>query len=187
VVASLFARQAHEEMPQDARPQLGGIGQGLDPIPPVAQQWSTPGSGQQASSPDVEIGIVVVGVVLAVLVGIVVLLRSAASAPQLRSGRIRIVAAPPGEAPDHIRRAWIGLELPVANGQIGPCPQPAQGVLSGQDEAPCSGYAVDGRQAVALLAAQAPEAAAWWREEAPNVTMHGYQLVFPADVCEQIG
>ena len=27
---------------------------------------------------------------------------------------IRIISAPPGEAPDHIRAAWIGLVLPIA-------------------------------------------------------------------------
>jgi hypothetical protein len=203
VVSSLFAQQAQqeveeaeignelqklrEEMAPKAEPRLDGFGQRLDSNPPVAQKWSAPDSRQQPSSPDVGVWVVVVGFVLAVFVGIAVLLRSAASAPSLGSSRIRIVATPPGDAPDHIRRAWIGLELPVANGQIGPCHQPALGILSGRDEGPCSGYAVDGRQAVGLLTAKAPEAAAWWREHAPHVTIHGYQLVFPADVCEQIG
>jgi hypothetical protein len=159
----------------------------LEPNLLVAQQRNPPGPGQQTSSSDVGVWIVVAGVGLALLLGIAVVMRNAGSARRFGRGRIRIVAMPPGDAPEHIRRAWVGLELPLANGQSGPSRQPAQGILSGQDEGPCSGYAVDGREGVALLAAKAPEAAAWWRQQAPHVTTHGYQLVFPADVCEQVG
>ena len=191
--SSLFARRADVNVrldelldelvvqppPEPQRPLL-------QPNPPVAQQRNAPGSGGQSSLPNFDVWIGVFGV-LAALGVLAVLLRSVASAPSLRGSRIRIVATPPGDAPDDIRRAWIGLELPLANGQTGPCRQPAQGILSGQDEGTRSGYAVDGRQAVALLAARAPEAAAWWREHAAHVTMHGYQLVFPAEACELVG
>ena len=191
--SSLVARQADgnlrvlEQMdklvirpPQPQRPPL-------EPNLLVAQQRNPPGPGQQTSSSDVGVWIVVAGVGLALVLGIAVLRRSAGSARQFGRGRIRIVAMPPGDAPEHIRRAWVGLELPLANGQSGPTRQPVQGILSAQDEGPVSGYAVDGREGVALLTAKAPEAAAWWRQQAPHVTMHGYQLVFPADVCEQVG
>jgi hypothetical protein len=46
---------------------------------------------------------------------------------------------------------------------------------------------VEGKKAVQLLAAVAPNAAAWWRQHAPHVLAHGYQLVFPVEVCEKIG
>jgi hypothetical protein len=31
-----------------------------------------------------------------------------------------------------------------------------------------------------------PSAAAWWRSHAPHTLANGYQLLFPADVCEPI-
>lgn len=34
--------------------------------------------------------------------------------------RIRIVRTPNGEAPESVRRAWVGLELPLAGGQTDP-------------------------------------------------------------------
>jgi hypothetical protein len=40
---------------------------------------------------------------------------------------------------------------------------------------------------VRILAATAPEAAAWWRLNAPHVVVGGYLLVFPAEVCERVG
>jgi hypothetical protein len=33
---------------------------------------------------------------------------------------VRVIAAPPGEAPEAVRRAWVGLELPLAAGETGP-------------------------------------------------------------------
>jgi hypothetical protein len=101
-------------------------------------------------------------------------------------GRVRIVSVPPGEAPEYIRRAWVGLELPVAGGRAGPQTGGAFGVLSNQPMGYGPGYAVDGATAVRLLAAKDPDAAAWWRESAPHVLRGGYQLVFPADVCEPV-
>lgn len=191
--SSLFARRADVNLRLDElldglvlQPPVDPQRPPVQANPPMAQQRIAPGPGDENASPDFGLWIGVF-VVLGVIGGIAVLLRTVASAPSLGRSRIRIVATPPGDAPDQIRRAWVGLELPLANGQTGPCRQPAEGILSGRDEAPCSGYAVDGRQAVALLAAREPEAAAWWREHAPHVSMHGYQLVFPADVCDLVG
>src|SRR5258708_2466637 len=33
---------------------------------------------------------------------------------------VRIIATPTGEPPEEVRRAWIGLELPLAAGETGP-------------------------------------------------------------------
>jgi hypothetical protein len=60
------------------------------------------------------------------------------------------------------------------------------GVLSNQPANCCEGYAVHGATAVQLLAAKAPEAAAWWRRHAPHVLTGGYELVFPAEICERL-
>jgi hypothetical protein len=118
-----------------------------------------------------------VGILVTICVAIARSVRSSAVAV-----RVRIVALPPGEAPEQIRKAWVGLELPVA----GRDRNTVVGVLSDRPAAGCDGYAVDGAKAVALLAARAPEAAAWWRRNAPHVLVGGYQLVFPAEICERV-
>jgi hypothetical protein len=126
--------------------------------------------------------LIVVGIVVAVLVAIGRAARGAGTA-----GRVRIVALPPGEAPRDIRRAWIGVELPTISGPANGGSAGVVGVLSHRAAGRCDGYAVDGARAVRILADSDPDAAAWWRRHAPHVLGYGYQLVFPADVCEPVG
>ncbi len=99
---------------------------------------------------------------------------------------VRITALPPGEAPEWVRQAWIGLELPLVAGQVRAGSGNAQGVLSGEAVAAPPAYAVEGRAAIAILQAACPDAAAWWRENVPLVLASGSQLVFPAEVCERL-
>jgi hypothetical protein len=103
---------------------------------------------------------------------------------QNAAGSIRIVSLPPGEAPFAIRLAWVGLELPLAGGQSRAETLSASGVLSEESVEATPAYAVEGSVAVQRLNLVSPEAAAWWRENAPHVLAPGYLLVFPADVCE---
>src|SRR4051812_44441611 len=90
---------------------------------------------------------------------------------------VRITDVPPGEAPEHIRRAWVGLVLPLAPGETGPRSARTAGVLTGPRGffmtlahlllgrlRRARGYVVEGRVAVWLLGEKDPEAAAWWRE-----------------------
>ena len=100
---------------------------------------------------------------------------------------IRVTHTPPGEAPADIRRAWVGLELPLRRREGEPRPQVALGVLSGQDPQLATGYVVDARKAVQCLASHSPEAAAWWRQNAPHVLSLGSRLFFPFEVCERVG
>jgi hypothetical protein len=79
----------------------------------------------------------------------------------IRQAIIRIIATPPGEAPEFVRRAWVGLELPVVRGQTLPEMLTAQGVLSSQKQNPQPGYAVNGRAAIKILESACPEAAEW--------------------------
>jgi hypothetical protein len=113
---------------------------------------------------------------------------------------IRIVACPPGEAPELVRRAWIGLHLPLLSGKPGRLGiNYASGVLS----APripwlwwlCArlglyrlerGYTVEAVAALTLLEAADPTAAAWWREHCPHLYQAKRFLVFPAHVCEEV-
>src|SRR5207253_2971180 len=102
------------------------------------------------------------------------------------SVRVRIVTIPPGEAPEEVRRAWVGLELPLIVGQVHTEHIAAQQAVSHQAVNAPNSYAVEGRAAVAILEAASPDAAAWWRQNAPHVLASGYQLIFPADVCERL-
>ena len=81
---------------------------------------------------------------------------------------------------------WVGIELPLRRGETEPSHLQSVGVLSKQGAEVITGYAVDGRAAVAALASQSPEAAAWWRENAPHVVAPGYRLFFPSEVCERV-
>ncbi len=91
------------------------------------------------------------------------------------TARIRITRLPHGEAPLEIRQAWIGLELPCYP-VLGHLLEPhrvyerlstighEQGVLSGQDiERPIFGFSVPQDQAIQILEATRPDAAAWWK------------------------
>jgi hypothetical protein len=99
---------------------------------------------------------------------------------------LRIVRVPPGEAPEVIRRAWLGIELPLRRGESEPSLHQTVGVLSQRGAEMAMGYAVDGRRAVDALTSQLPAAAAWWREHAPHVVARGYRLFFPSGVCELV-
>jgi hypothetical protein len=101
--------------------------------------------------------------------------------------RIRIIATPPGEAPESVRRAWIGMELSLAPGSTeSPQAISAGGVLSGEIGGTCLGFVVEGRDAITALRFHDPVAAAWWRENVPDITSEWYGLGFPAEVCDVI-
>lgn len=114
---------------------------------------------------------------------------------------IRIVATPPGEAPERIRLAWIGVTIPLADI---PYPQPAiwatAGVL-GKDrgllarfkglfgvpavEQPTPSYAVYVIAAIESLRAHSPSAAAWWERHTPHLIKPGKIFCFDAFCCEE--
>jgi hypothetical protein len=112
--------------------------------------------------------------------------------------KIRIVRTPPGEAPLHIREAWIGIILPVKSNKKQPSRKHGFGVLSRpksflgmliailigksiREE----GYIVDAKTVVELLREHSPEAADWWTMNVPRVKRSGFLLMFSSDVCEE--
>lgn len=113
--------------------------------------------------------------------------------------KIRIISTPPGEAPEHVRQAWIGLEIPVPNRFAGRRQIFGVGVLSGpknwlgylfaimfgraQKEV---GYIVESQVAINLLAAHSPEAAGWWRQHTPRLIKPGHFFLFAFDSCEEV-
>lgn len=112
--------------------------------------------------------------------------------------RIRIVEVPSGEAPEEVRRAWVGLILPLAQGETGPRTLHTGGVLTGPRGCLLgwlyvlfgwtkreTGYVVEAKIAIDLLQQKDPTAASWWREHAPHVLLRGYRFVFAATACEE--
>ena len=107
---------------------------------------------------------------------------------------VRIVAAPPGEAPLWVRQKWVGLDLPVirysAHRKLlalgaGSRPRswPAQWAAIRWRAERVAGYAVEAMPAVGILARASPEAAAWWRENTPHLIGPQRYLVFHEEVC----
>ncbi len=110
---------------------------------------------------------------------------------------VRIIAVPPGEAPQHVREAWVGLRLPVAKGILSRRRRwLSAGVLSGPrgildrlrwlvrgKYERREGYAVGTMVALDLLEKANPEAARWWRENTPHLLRPGRHFLFPAQVC----
>jgi hypothetical protein len=159
------------------------------PSVPVVHVPVTPHSGNQGNQGAdfgdlLWWGLGTVGAIVAILICVLVV-RSwrRRTAPR---AIVRIKALPPGEAPEFVRRAWIGLELPLILDQVQPEKMAVEGALSHQPVDAPPGYAVDGKAAIAVLESANAEIAAWWRENAPNVAAPGYQLVFPAEVCERL-
>jgi hypothetical protein len=150
------------------------------PTHPVAGRGDDSG-GPQPANPALAIGFIAGMVALVVLPVVFAAWMSRAVA------HVRVVSTPPGEAPEEIRRAWVGVKLPLRRWETKPDLHLTEGVLYRQTSTMTSGYAVNGRAAVEALASHSPEAAAWWRTHAPHVVARGYRLWFPLDVCERVG
>jgi hypothetical protein len=83
--------------------------------------------------------------------------------------QIRILATPPGDAPDWVRQAWIGLTLPLA------------------PDAPAGQDLVYSHEAVAVLAKANPKAADWWRKNFPRACgANGITFAFAQNVYEKV-
>jgi hypothetical protein len=111
---------------------------------------------------------------------------------------IRIVATPPGEAPEEIRKAWIGVRIPLPMFDTKPHEWRSAGVLTGPKNfldqihalftgkfVKRKGYAVSANEAIAALQAANPEAAQWWRTNAPHMLEYGKAFVFAAEACRE--
>ncbi len=92
--------------------------------------------------------------------------------------KIRIVASPPGQAPQWVRHEWVGLELPIVS-------EPGSGmqfgVMGGKPQN-IAGFHVTQRDALEVLEKKSSKAANWWRRNLPP----GFSgnLVFNRDICQ---
>lgn len=93
---------------------------------------------------------------------------------------VKIRSTPAGEAPDHIRQAWVGLVLPVV--QSIDRSSVSFGVISAEPMC-MEGFEVPAQVALRILELEDPEAADWWVN---NTEWSGPTsiLVFPKDACE---
>ena len=117
----------------------------------------------------------------------------------LKRSKVRIIAIPPGEAPLWVREKWVGLELPLAQRSPSALTKPTAGVLSGPRSflASLAGY-LTGRYhrergfmvpvvaALKVLEGSSPEAAAWWRSNAPHLCRPWRCFMFQAQACEVV-
>jgi hypothetical protein len=110
---------------------------------------------------------------------------------------IEIIAVPPGEAPEGVRAAWVGMVLPLS--RTGYRRMWTSGVVTGARSRlgrfwagltgrwrVAEGYLVDASVAIALLEKHRPEAARWWRANAPHLVKSNRQFLFAADVCREL-
>lgn len=99
---------------------------------------------------------------------------------------VRISSTPTGEAPESIRKGWVGLEFPALEPDETNNPaQAPQGVLSGRSVGDY-GYTVPAIIAFHLLSEKAPAAYRWWCENAPSLITAQAGLCFNFDACEVI-
>jgi hypothetical protein len=121
--------------------------------------------------------------------------RTAEAAGGVTVASIRIVNVPDGQAPEYIRRAWVGLVLPLPAGHPpGPRAVCTQGVLSRRwrrwlpvflpqgriDEV----FLVAGSAAIDVLKKSDPYAAEWWIKNTPHLLQPGRALGFQPQVCK---
>ncbi len=93
---------------------------------------------------------------------------------------IRIVSIPPGQAPEWVRKEWIGVEIPLSE-------QKSDGIqmgIHGGKAENADGHQVDTDKAIEALQKKSPRAAAWWKENVPLTAIP--QLVFSKKVCELV-
>lgn len=79
---------------------------------------------------------------------------------------VKIISVPKGEAPLWVRKAWVGLYLPVrSEEEVALDFRPVLGVLSfNRVEGFDTGFHVPTKQAIDLLAKKNPAAANWWKK-----------------------
>ncbi len=95
---------------------------------------------------------------------------------------IRIVKTPPGQAPQWVREAWIGVEIPLPRQEGGGV---SMGVRGGSpDSRNRGGYQVDTATAIERLRSSNRGAAEWWDQA--GIAGWASRLEFGGEFCELI-
>ena len=107
---------------------------------------------------------------------------------------LTITSVPDGEAPVWVRQKWVGLRLPLRTQSLTPGVFRGVGVLTGprtmlsaiislltRRGRKTEGYLVDVLEAVAVLEEVHPDAAAWWKTNAPHLVRPNRRFIFPKE------
>lgn len=88
---------------------------------------------------------------------------------------ILIISIPDGDAPEKIRKAWIGLKLPTFD-------ITDHGIkIVSMSEIRCLGYLVPKKEALDILRAKEPLAAEWWDKLKMDMSVG---FIFPKTCCK---
>lgn len=93
--------------------------------------------------------------------------------------QVEIINTPPGQAPDWVRDAWIGLILPVDMDAVGVL---QMGIFGGEGQND-GGYNIPTEKALEFLEKKDQRAARWWYDNLPFMPPW---LVFHRDVCKLV-
>lgn len=109
---------------------------------------------------------------------------------------IEIIAMPPGEAPEEIRKSWIGVVIPLPLDAQTERERTGYGVLTGphlwfmaffpflyRSREKLRGFSVGGVDAITALAKKDKRAAEWWTKNTPHLVKNHWRLIFPTDAC----
>jgi hypothetical protein len=100
--------------------------------------------------------------------------------------KVKIISVPPGGAPLDIREQWVGLALPLIEGELPP------GVLRGvtgdkPNPRSMNGWPVETEKAIqALRDKDLEEAAEWWEKWYLETRGTGHTLMFARDCGELV-
>jgi hypothetical protein len=97
---------------------------------------------------------------------------------------IKIISRPAGQAPEWVRDAWIGLELPLCEDYQPKDDEQMFGILNLEPVKELGGYAVSATIAFQQLFRVNPDACEWWRVNAPWAI--AARLIFEKNACRLI-
>ncbi len=101
--------------------------------------------------------------------------------PNQPDGTIQILRTPRGEAPEWVRKAWVGCSLSCFARQY---VDDNTGVVSRMVEKRSEVYIVDQAVAIEALERNAPHAAAWWRSQ--GFPQPGKSFSFDIDCAREL-
>jgi hypothetical protein len=116
--------------------------------------------------------------------------------------RIRVLKPSfPGDEPDFVREAWVGLELPVLEGKeqpvlVPPVKLPWRALSFSKQitrlfsrqlaDQPMPAYLVGAAEAFEVLKRERPEAAKWWQTNFPAALSGRYNFRFDVENCQKL-
>lgn len=98
-------------------------------------------------------------------------------------GFVKVTRVPRGDAPEWVRQAWVGLELPC-HPIMGPCT--SSDVVSGKEVPVRTGVCVPHDKALAILKTANQKAFEWWKDQGYPEEAPGENFLFCEDEVQII-